>query len=86
MHAVAVAEQKNPADLRPVLALQALLGDGEVIVDLALQNGADILNVDRVGKLDNMLDRQQLSIFRNLNGVIGEGLFQDDGVIQTTLV
>ncbi len=81
MHTVAVAEQKNPADLRPVLALQTLLGDGDVIVDLALQNGADILNVDRVGKLDNMLDRQQLSIFRNLNGVIGEGLFQYDGVI-----
>ena len=69
MDAVAVGAEQDAADLGTPVALQALLGNGRVAVDLALQGLFHVVQVSFIGKLDDLLHVEQ-----GVVGGLGTGL------------
>ena len=69
MDAVTVGAEQDAADLGTPVALQALLGNGRVAVDLALQGLFHVVQVGFIGKLDDLLHVEQ-----GVVGGLGAGL------------
>ena len=78
---VSVAAQKDLPDPGTVLAAQALLGNGNVVVNLTLKDRADLLNVNTAGKFHDPLDREQGTVLRRLDGFVAEGFLEKGLVI-----